>query len=275
MGPMARAATMQSARRDEEERRRWPVFRRRPLPVAGGRPRRRAAQLGAQPQRPNGRPVRRRGVRADAHRGARGARHRCPHPVRAPPRRIPVQLLARRRQPAWAVAADHAGQLPQRRHRLGRADRRRPAGSRRRRELGVVGRHRHRTRIRPRPGQSVPRRCRRGHRARIRHRHTRNSSTADSSCRRPRRRSAGTTTTPSWWAPTSGPTRSPSPATRASSSGGGAAHPSTRPSWSSKARAPTSASADRPIGHRVSSAPSSRDRPTSGTASATNCGARN
>ena len=39
------------------------------------------------------------------------------------------------------------------------------AGSRRRRELGLVGCHRHRARVRPRPGQPVPGWRRRGDRA--------------------------------------------------------------------------------------------------------------
>ena len=87
---------------------------RRPISLAGGHPRRRSARLGARPQRADGGRIFRRGIRAHAHRSARGARHRRPHPLCAPSRRLSVQLLARRRQPARAVAADHAGQLPQR-----------------------------------------------------------------------------------------------------------------------------------------------------------------
>ena len=145
----------------------------------------------------------RRPVRADARRGARGARHRCAHPVRPAPRRVPVQLLARRGQPARAVAAHHAGQLPHRRTRMGRGDRRRCTGRRRRRELGVGRRQGHRTRPLPGADRPVARRLGRRGRARVRHAHSANSSPAASSCPRPRRRSAGRTRTPCWSAPTS------------------------------------------------------------------------
>ena len=87
----------------------------RPVPVARGHHRRRRAGLGARPQRADARRARRATVRADARRGARGARHRRAHPIREAPRRVPVQLLARRRPtragcggaPRWtAIATD-------------------------------------------------------------------------------------------------------------------------------------------------------------------------
>ena len=104
-------------------------------------------------------------------------------PYVRPPRRVPLQLLARRRQPARAVAAHHAGQLPHRCPRVGRADRRRRTGPSRRRELGVGRRRRHRTGVHARPGRAVPGRLRRLRRARIRH--------GDTRIRRRRIRAAG------------------------------------------------------------------------------------
>ena len=119
----------------------------------------RAAGLGARPQRPDGGPVRRRGFRADARPQALEVLDtdaRIPY-VR-PPRRIPVQLLARRRQPARPVATDHAGQLPQRHPRMGRPLDVDELGRADDRELGVGRRQRHLPRAHPRAGQPFARR---------------------------------------------------------------------------------------------------------------------
>ena len=129
---------------------------RRPVSVARGRHRRRRAGLGARAQRADARRARRRALRADAHRGAGGARHRRPHPVRAAPRRVPVQLLARRGAtragcggaPRWRATAPTTP--------TGTSDRPRRAGRGRRRELGVGGRRGHRTRLHAGAGRACP-----------------------------------------------------------------------------------------------------------------------
>ena len=112
-------------------------------------------------------------VRADAHRGAGGARHRRPHPLRASaaaststtsgatrPTRAgcggaPRWSSYRTESPEWEVLID-VDEL----------------GRRRRRELGVGRRRCHRARIHPCADQPVPRRVGCLHRAGIRHAHT-------------------------------------------------------------------------------------------------------
>ena len=73
--------------------------------------------------------------------------------------------------------------------------------------------------------QPVARRFGRRGGARVRHAHPRVRRRTASNCPRPSRRSAGRTRTPCWSAPISGRARSPSPDTRAWSSGGAAARP--------------------------------------------------
>ena len=151
--------------------------------MAGGHRRRRRPGLGAPAQRADHRRVSRRSLRAAAGRGPRGARHRYPHPLRAAARRVPVQLLARCRQPTRPVAADHAGALPIRGTGVGRPDRRRRARPHRRRQLGVGRRRRDRARPHPRADQPVARRLGCRDRARIRH--------GDKDIRRRRLRTSG------------------------------------------------------------------------------------
>ena len=146
---------------------------------------------------------RRRTFRADADRGAGGARHRRPDPVRAAPRRVPLQLLARRGQPARAVAAHHAGELPHRRARLGRADRRRRAGRAEDENWVWAGADV----IEPDYTLALVSLSRGGADAAVVRefdmRDTRIRRRTGSSCPRPRPRSAGRTRTPCWSAPTS------------------------------------------------------------------------
>ena len=119
------------------------------------------------------------------------------------PRRLDLQLLARRRARARNLAPHLPRRVRQGRPRLGDRARSRRAGRSRRRELGVEGREL--------PGAGLPalhdhpvaRRQRRRCAARVRHRRQRHSSQTASSCRRPSRTSAGRTRTQSGSAPIS------------------------------------------------------------------------
>ncbi|CAA9236032.1 MAG: Prolyl endopeptidase, partial [uncultured Actinomycetospora sp.] len=145
---------------------------RRPPPLARGRHRRRRAGLGPGAQRRvAGRAHRRRALRRAARRAAQCARRRRPHPLRAPPRRPALQLLAGRRASPRALATHDAGRLPLRRPRLGAAARRRRARRGRGRELGVVRRRRAFPRPPARPRAALARRRGRDGRARVRPRY--------------------------------------------------------------------------------------------------------
>ncbi|MCO5614891.1 hypothetical protein L7F22_069176 [Adiantum nelumboides] len=98
----------------------------------------------------------------------RGPRLPRPDPVRHRPRRALLQLLDRRGAPARPVAAHHPGVLPERRHRVGGAARRRRAQRGRGRELGLARCPVPAPGPRPRAGRPVPRWRRRRRHARVR-----------------------------------------------------------------------------------------------------------
>ena len=145
--------------------------RRRPLAVARGGAGREGPGLGARAQCADAAAAaglaRLRG-HARAHPAGAGLAR--PHPGHRAARRLRLQLLAGRRQPARPVAAHHAGRIPPGRAGLGTAARRRCAGPQRRRELGLGRRGLPGPGLPPLPGQAVARRRRRAGGARVRHR---------------------------------------------------------------------------------------------------------
>ena len=160
---------------------------------------------------------------ADARPAARHPRLEGADPRRRAPRRLALELLARRPQPARPVAPHHAGRIPQAATRVGRGDRPRRAGQGRERELGLARHPLPRAGVRALPGDAVARRLRRAGRARVRHRPGARSSPTASCCPRPSPASTGSTPTRSTSPPTSAPAASPTRAIRAWSSAGRAA----------------------------------------------------
>ena len=113
----------------------------RPVPVAGRRPRRETARLGARAERQGrGRARQHRRVQAAGGRHPRDPRLRRQDPRRREDRRLLLQLLEGQAARARPVAAHDAGRVPQAEAAVGNGDRPRRAEQGRGREVGLARR---------------------------------------------------------------------------------------------------------------------------------------